>query len=294
MGKKLFFVIALLAVLGIVVDVGLDSVMHGLAEKEIARWVSETPAVERLDYDKLEVGFLGSWFRLNNVLAKIKDLDEKVLIDRVEIPEYTLEKNELTELRLEMDGLKVPSEFFSDASGDLAEAKEGGHYAVADLRLVYDYDPGPRRMEVKDFSVESRALGDATVRLTLENFDPFGISLENPMASVPALVGVSIARAEVSYVERSALKRILREWDGTPSETMRFLTRAVRKEIKRAKQNGASPKVVDTLDKFRRFLEKPEKIRITASPESPVPLGRFVLIRKVADVIDVLNLNVEL
>ena len=294
MGKKLLVGIGLLVVLGLLIDMGVDSVTHGMAEREIEKWVSETPAVERLDYDKLEVGFLGSWFRLENVSVKATDLDEKILIDRVEIPEYSLEGDQLTELRLEMDGLKVPSEFFSDAQEDLAETGTRGSYAVADLRLVYDYAPGPRRMEVKDFSVKSRALGDATVRLALENFDPSGISPENPMASMPALAGVSIAQAEVSYVERSALKRILREPDGTPSETMRFLTRAVRKEIKRAKQNGASPKALDALDKFRRFLDKPEEIRITASPESPVPLGRFVLIRKVADAIDVLNLDVEL
>jgi hypothetical protein len=294
MGKKLLVAIALAVLVASAVYMGTEAFVRRKVEEDISRMVSAMSSVESLDYEKLEVGFLGSWLRFKDVSLKARDLDEKIRVDRVDIPEYRLEGDELVGLQLRLEKLRLPSKFFSDEPETGAPAGKESRYAVAELSLEYAYDPALRKMNVKNFSVVSRSLGVARIQLTLDNIEPSGISLENPAASMPSLFGASIARAEVSYLESSALKRILRNQDGTPSEAMRFLTKAVNREIGRAKRNEASPKVLEALVKIRRFLIKPEKIRIAASPVSPVPLGRFFLIRSAADVINILNLEVEL
>ncbi len=291
MGKKAIVFVTLIVMLATGIVLGLRFFVKNRVEEELSARVAQSSAVERLDYETFESGFLGSWFSLKNVSLKIAGIDQPVRMREVRIPEYRLEDEYLSELHLEIDELVVPSVLYVPG---IVENRQAMGDLKADASLFYRYDPSSGTLSLENLEIVSPSLGDAVLNINLTNIDPTRISLDDPVSSVPTLMGVSIASADLSYRDRSALKKLLRTGDNQPTPLQQSMSRFISEEIARLERTEGSKRALAALRNLRIFLRNPEKIHIAASPEKPVPLGRFIWVRHPGDFFDIMNIRIDM
>ncbi len=291
MGKKTVVFFGVIVLLGTGIVFGLRLFMKNRVEEELTARVAQNSTVESLDYESLNSGWIGSWFSLKNVSLKIAGIDEPIRMREIRVPDYRLENDLLTELHLEIEDLVV-SQGICVSGG--AESRESPEDLKADASLVYRFDPGSNDLELESLKIISPEWGYAVLNLSLTNIEPNRISMDDPASSVPALLGVSIAAADLVYEDRSALKRLLRTGGNRPTPLLEALSSQISSEIARLEQTEGSKRALASLRKLKIYLQNPERIHITANPYKPVPLGRFIWVRQPGDFFDILNIRVEI
>jgi hypothetical protein len=272
---------------------GLHYFLHNRTKQEISKRVEENSYVEHLEYENLKVGFRGTRFYLRNVSINIKGLKEIIRAEEVIVFNVKTNNQHLLGVNVEIKGVNVSLQnFLSDKSYEtLNMINPDGLFS--NVGWVYKYDPDHREMTMENIKIIAPELAKIEASIKLLNIDPSAISFDNMMSLLPHVFVISISQASVVYNDYSLLRRIKSlqndSEDSALSTTLELFSRNINQMFYKEKDE----KTREILGKIKNFLNNPERINITLSPEISVPFGRLLWVRHPKEVFELLDVKIQ-
>ncbi len=301
MGKRGAAVVAGVVV---VIVAGLCLGLPRLAKKLVAdeiRWMAEeTPWIEGIEYESLQVALLAPRIRLRNISIGLISPGAmwgpaRAEIDELDLYDFKLKTGFPDTLRILGKGARLPS--IQGLPRRLRAGLEAMKYEYieADFEYGHAFNRERREMVVDGARITAKGMGGLSATLRLLNIDP-----EKLMAGAPdkgvmlmMLAGVSTAGGEIRYTDESLVGGL---WKTEAREWLLAVDRAARKALRdldKGIERGKKPSTRQAWRVMADFLENPGEIRVTAAPTSPIPFLRFAWIKTPDDLMDLLGVSME-
>ncbi len=291
-GKRLIIVVLIL----VFCLIGYIAAMHLIKQSaidEIHQTAADIPLVEELDFTCLNIGILNPKLTIKDISVKLRGLDDKITIEKIQLHDFKAEKSLIRSLSLKATGIRLPV----DSLPIFAKAKYTGKTVISDplfnLNCHYTYDPASKAFHLVNFYTESKEIGELYLRLRLLNMDLNCISLENSAMLLSSLMGVSLDSATVIYDDHSFLHNIIKQPENSENAAIKKMIDNFKSHITGIANKVKDPFVLKVLLKLRNFLTAPDRIEVHVIPEEPVLLGRLLFIRRPEEFIRLLNIRVE-
>jgi hypothetical protein len=292
--KKILIVgIGLVVIIIVSSFAGLQYLLHNRTKQEISKRVDEISYVENLEYEDLNVGFRGTRFYLSNVSLNIKGVKEIIRAKEISIFNVKTDNHHLLSLNVEIKNVNVPlKSIISDKSYEALDMINPDEL-LSSIGLVYQYDPDHRELTMENIKIIAPELAKIEGSIKLLNIDPSTISFNNLLDLLPQFFVISISRANVIYNDYSLLKKMRSVGNSSTGSDMNATLEIISENVNRMFQKEKDEKTRLILENFLRFLQNPEKIDITLSPENSVPLGRLLWVRHPKEVFELLNVKIK-
>lgn len=284
-------------VLAIIVGVGFFAgwqyFIHNRTKQEIFKKVEEISYLESLKYENLKVGFWRNRFDLRNVSLKIKGVKEIVRAKEISIFNVKINNGHLLCLNVEIKGIGIPlKSILSNESYQIPDV-ENPDELLSSVGWFYQFDPDHRVLTLENIKIIAPKLAKLEANIRLINLDPSTILLNNMAGLLPQLLGISISQAGVVYNDHSLLEKIVSTQKYSTESDSPATLEMISVNVNQMLQKEKNEKTRTVLEHFLKFLNNPEKLHITLSPEKPVPLGRFLWVRHLKEVVELLNIKIE-
>lgn len=262
------------------------------AKAEVARLVDDTPAVEAVKYDRIQVGLIRSTLTMKDIQLKLSGYQEPIQIDQVDLMVPEFNHDIPPHARAEIKGIHLSTRhgLFDPVRTEL----ETMGYRNMDglIALSYHYSAADKRLDLDQVTLEAEQMGRLRLELTLTDMDLNQLMAKNTQPNIATLLMtmpmVSVAGGRLSYSDDSFLQRLLHTSEQNPSdyqiklkENLKQLLNGTKKESTRQVFSGLTD-----------FIDRPESLTITLNPPRPVPFIRLLWMKKPADLLEILNLNV--
>jgi hypothetical protein len=272
---------------------GSQYYLHIRTTQEISRKVDEISYVESLEYENLKVGLWKNHFILSNVSLKIRDVKDLIRAKEISISNLKTYNGHVLGFIIDINDLGIPLKSFLAGKNFQSMEMVNQDEFLSTIGCNYHYDPDQRVLELNNIKILFPDLAEVEASVSLVNIDPSTIALNNPLAFIPQLFGISISHASVIYNDHSLSgKFFAAKSDSTASDipsAMAVFSENVNQMLREEKDE----KTRVVLENILKFINYPEKFHITLSPEKPVPLGRFLWVRHLKEIVELLNLKIE-
>ncbi|MEF2230995.1 MAG: hypothetical protein V3571_08715 [Pseudodesulfovibrio sp.] len=169
----------------------------------------------------------------------------------------------------------------------MARAVEGDDNPC-DLALDYAYSPASKTLDIRTARLACPAMGRLEMNGSLTGLDFADHRMEQ-------LIGLRIARADVSFTESALVDSLLRDTAlalNTSEDAVRDQVCAELEAMADYAAKVGNPEAEQALRSFCRFVHAPGTLSLTARPSEPVPVPYFFMGRDIYDNIRLLGLSV--
>jgi hypothetical protein len=291
--KKILIVgIGLTAIIAAGLFAGLHYFLRSQTKQEISKQVEENSYVENLEYENLKVGFWGSRFYLNNISIKIRGLNEIIHAKEIIVFNMKTDNHYLLGLNVEIKGVDIPLK--SMLSDELYQALDmvNTDQWLSNIGWLYQYDPVHKILTVENIKIIAPELATIEASIKLLSIDPSPILSNNLVGLLSQAVFMSLSQASVAYKDHSLLRKMQSVNDSTASNLPSSFE-MISENVNQMLQKETDEKTRHVLESVLKFLNNPEQLNITLSPETPVPIGRLLWIRHPKEVVELLNMKIE-
>ena len=272
---------------------GSQYYLHIRTTQEISRVIDEVSLVESLGYEKLKVGFWGTRFSLRNVSLRIKGVNELIRTKEISVSNIQTGNGHVLGFNVEIKGIGFPlKNTLSDNSYQALNITNPDEL-ISILGCFYQYDPDHKILNLENIEITAPELAVVEASIRLVNVDPSTISLNTPAVSLPQLLGISISQASVIYDDHSLSGKFFAAKSDSTASDIPAAMAVFSENVNQLLREEKDEKTRVVLENILKFINYPEKFHITLSPEKPVPLGRFLWVRHLKEVVELLNMKIE-
>ncbi|MBL0701898.1 MAG: hypothetical protein JJV91_00245 [Desulfosarcina sp.] len=163
-----------------------------------------------------------------------------------------------------------------------------------DFDLEYCLEKKDASLVINKMVIGAENAGRAEFYLKLNRFNLTRIlnssdSAENLSKTLPF---ISISEASLNYADDSFVLRFLERLARRDNRQVEYIIHDISEDLQ--KRIGDSNEVTRIqLKALIAFINNPDKIKITAYPEKPVPLANFLWLRDLNDLIDLLRIRIN-
>lgn len=297
MKKIIIFIVA-----GIIIGgLGAYGIIRHMAIKragtEIAQLVLETPSLEAVRYGKMSVGLIQSTFGMQDIQLKLTGFDEPIRIDRIHLDAAEAGQGIPRQAKAEIKGIQVGTRH-GLLDPVRTELEEMGYRNIAGLiSLAYAYDDAEKILSLKDVTIRADQMGSVRFDLSLTNLDLDKLVSQDNGPDVAtmlmAMPMAGLAKGQLTYVDDSFLERALQRTDtqdGGQPETYRH---RAKEKLGQLLQTESNDRVRQMLATLVDFIDHPESITVSLKPTKPVPFLRLLWVKKIPDILDLLNVTMS-
>ncbi len=200
-----------------------------------------------------------------------------------------------TDVRIDMQGLRIPAKYVDDAAVSDTLARFGVTTLDVDARLALSWDEATGAYALDPFEIGAAGLGRERVRVRLGNV-PRSV-FTDPENAQDALPAITLESAETSFGDAPALPTYLhslaRDAGVSVDEMIDEAVREARETLAAQTGDAFAAAVAAAV---RRFLDDPAgTITVRARPKQPLPLAALMGSAMLApgSIVGMLNLSVE-
>jgi len=163
-----------------------------------------------------------------------------------------------------------------------------------DFDLEYRVESKNDSLVINKMVIDAENVGRAEFYLKLNRFNLTRLlnpsdSAENLFRTLPF---ISISEASLNYTDNSFALRFLKRLAKRSSLPVEYLIRNISDDLQK-KINDSNEFTRIQLQALIDFINNPDKIKITAYPEKPVPLVNFLWLNDLNDLIDLLRIRIS-
>lgn len=210
---------------------------------------------------------------------------QTVKIAEIELREYD-EKNAKPQYAdVTLRGVEIPL----DASDQKDLTAMGYNKVVLDFTYKFRFDQPASMLTISEIRIDGTDMGSLSIQLQLGGIPSIDWSDDKAMQM---MMGATIVGATVRYKDSSLIERALKKESAEkniPVETLRAQKIA---EVKAEEDKEPSVAGKAAYAAFRKFMEKPGTITITAKPKQPVPLMGMMAIKDFGQAAEMFGLAV--
>jgi hypothetical protein len=193
---------------------------------------------------------------------------------------------------LTVDDVKVPVTAIESEEDRKPFVDMGYSDLVFDLAADYSYDPGQKLVDLRKMELSMADGGVVSLAAAVDGIAPDAFG-GNPMAAMAASADARIRTVELSYADKSLVRRAIafaaKEQGTTPAAIIAGARRSLEAEAKSAKGNVTR----DAIRSIVAFLENPGRIVLRVAPSQPIGVGELEALGDDPDLIaKALNLKV--
>ena len=298
MKKNILFIVLGVIVGGLVAYGAVKYVAVQRAEKEIDKWVDNTSALEEIRYGKIQVGLIRSTFGMRDIQLRLEDSKELIYIDRIDLDVSEPSHQIPPRAQAEIMGIHLSTrhELFNPVRTDL-EAM--GYQDIAGrITLAYQYDAQGKRLDLNDVTIQADQMGSVRFDLALTDLD---LPLLMKQSSKPDLATlltavpmIGVAGGKLTYSDNSLIQRLLQrtaERSGQKPSVYRLESKEKLTQLMESEKNERFRQILSTL---KEFIDHPETVTVKLNPSRPVPVYRFLLMKKPVDILKLLRVEVRI
>jgi hypothetical protein len=256
------------------------------AKRKVDDMILKTSEVMDIVYRTVDVDLIGWDTHIRDVTLSPVGEKEGVKIEDIAIYRIREHKDKSLDVHLAFNGINIRGEPFTQ---DIQSFGELDYRDIkADLEIDYRYQRDKKELILDVFRLEAENMGTAEFSFHLSKFE---LEPEKGILMVFMIPRIQIHRAKVTYTDNSLVTRVIRmvaKKEGkTPEQIIRELADRMDQEISQSKGSSA----VNSLEAFKRFIEKPGKIVISIAPKEPVAIRDLMEMETRSDWIKRLNIE---
>ena len=256
--------------------------------------ISEINPYAALDYEKVHVNFIGSKIKIEGICLMPVDTNEKIRIDELVINKCDLENNIPVRTHFEIKGVHFTSDknLLKKAMPYLFQM--GYNDIIANFELAYTFDSRRSEFDIHNLTIEASDMGKLKLMLNFKGFDVTKIlsGIDNISDLATVFFQISIDAAEIRYNDYSFLKKLVQSRENQSIQPYMFFIHEAARGIDHAIEKEESLPTKSALMSLRDFMTDPDKINIVAKPDQPVPLSRFIWVKSLKDIIEILHIKI--
>jgi len=268
------------------------------AEAEITRLVESTPALEDIQYGKIQVGLIRSTFGMQDIQLRLAGFQEPIYIDRIALDVSERGHQIPPRAKAEIKGIHLSTRhgLFNPVRTDL-EAM--GYQDIAGLiTLAYHYDAAGKRLNLNDVIIRADQMGSVRFDLALTDLDLSRLAKKSSGPDIATLLTtvpmIGVAGGRLTYSDDSFLQRLLHrsaEQSGQKPSVYRLKFKEKLKQLLEREENKRVRQILSTL---KDFIDHPKSVTISLNPSKPVPVFQFLLMKKPVDLLELLKVQVTI
>jgi hypothetical protein len=272
---------------------GLQYFLRSQTKQEIYKQVEENSYVENLEYENLKVGFWGNRVYLNNISIKVRGVKEIIRARKLTVFNMKTDNHHLLGLNVEIKGVNIPlKSMLSDEIYQALNMVNEDEW-LSNIGWFYQYDPDHKILIMENIKIIAPELATIEASIKLLNIDPSTILSNNLVGLLSQAVFMSLSQANVAYNDHSLLRKIQSVQNDSTASALPSSFEVISENVKQMLQKETDEKTRRVLESFLKFLDNPEKLNITLSPEKPIPLGRLLWVRHPKEAVELLNMEIE-
>ena len=264
--------------------------------QKLDKAISEINPYASVAYENVHVNFIGRKVKIDNIYFMPVGTQEKIKIDEFIINRCDVENNLPVRTHFEIRGAHL----FSDKALLKSAAPyllDMGYSDIAvNVELAYTFDSNRNEFFIQNLTFEASGIGKFRLMLNLKGFDVIKIfsGIEDISYLTAAFTQISIDKARLTYDDYSFLKRLVRSDQSHEIQPYIFFVNEASRGIDHAIEKEENMRTKSVLISLRNFIAAPDKISIVANPVQPVPLARFIWIKNLKDLIELLQIKIEI
>lgn len=259
---------------------GVKHYAAALAEKKLSAVVAKMSNIMAVSWQSVEVRLLSSDVVVRNIALKHKD-GARATIERALIYDFYRKSPRPNYAAVNLKGLRA--EVDETNFGDAAKQIEAWGYKTLDGDVTLDvfFDPTGHILYINTLELIVADAGRLRLRFIVDRFNP---TVEWPVVFA-ALV---IREGALEYNDGSLLKRLTESAWRKDEAFMKYLVGELAYDIVEARKQ-ADTRAVRSISTFKKFLEKPDKLRLTVKLKKQLNLGHLLNIRKASDLLNLIE-----
>ncbi|TKB58658.1 hypothetical protein [Ferrimonas aestuarii] len=279
--KKNTVLIAVAAVL--VASVGVDIYADSVAEEKVDQFIAEKGL--NITYDGVEANIVGSGITLEEVR-----IDDSLYIESVSINGYDSSLGNLqTELEFAIEGAEIPSEELPRDYRRMYDQLGFDSPVKLNATAAYHYDESNRTLFLDELSASADDVGGVSLSFAVADMDFSEAGLSSLLFTWQQL---KLAEAEVVFDNDELMERtyelIGREQGISADEAKDALIAQVKSQ-----GNPQTDFQEDAFEELIDFIDSPGELSIEVSPKEPVSFGQLMRINRPAEMVELLQLEVD-
>ncbi len=269
-------------VLGVVVYAGLRAFLRHQVNAHLAAVASATPALETIDYTRLEIQLAPLGLALREVILKPTGAGGPVTVRRATLSDYRPGRPLPHRFAVALENVLVAATH--PAAAPLQTALDDMGLTRLELDLYLHMEKRPARANAWQGHLELRVAGAGILRLMLAvdnlNIEKVAEALENPLLWWAVLPPVGIRALAAEFEDGGLVERIVavqaRQGRRSPEAARRRLQATI---TAAARREGLAP--LGHL--LAEFIAAPVRIGYHNGNPEPVHLGRLLWSRQISD-----------
>lgn len=272
---------------------GVRAFASNSAEEQINSAIENASEYADIKYDAVDVEPISQNVTMNNVVVVPKGSQDEIKVEKITISDIgkQIKQGDIpSRLAMSFKGLQMNAENFGD---NIKMLKDLGYSDDLQLDLDIDYK---YNAEKKDLKINKLAISvDDMLKLDLD-LHMTGITIDpNNMESM--MYGVmfsSLSNASIKFEDDSFVERLMQKTAEEEGVSVADLKKEMIEGMEQMMQSEDNNFVKSTFQAVKNFINKPDKISISASPSAPVNLGSLGMYRNnPAKIIEELKLEIE-
>jgi len=266
---------------------GLVWFVNHEVKKGIDQAVTDTAGMT-MSYNDLSVSLTDHCVELTDVTATLPD-GQQFFADTIRILRFDQLNPVPHYVEAEASGMVMTTTYnnFGAWAGPLKDM--GLDVVTGTAAIDYQYNPETKALTLNTLEFKTNELGETSFTGMIDRIDLTELGMEK-------LIGLRITTADISFTDRSLIDIVVRSSAkdlGVTEEEAR--ARMCNELTAMADYAGKDDNNVaeNALRGFKRFIDNPGSIIISARPSEPVPVLYFFMGRDFYDNIRLLNLSVE-
>ena len=266
------------------------------AKKAIDHSIDSISSFVQADYENLRVDLIKRNVYLQNLALQPSGSMDKIIIDELILYKCKIEQGIPINFNIALNGINFNLEHSLLKKINPFLNKMGYNNIKANFQCQYIVDAAREIFTIKILSLGARGVGQLKLNINLTEFNlPEILSASESTAELAsALSVISIAYAKLEYNDNSLIKRLINVLAEGKKESADEFIKEIGTIIKKDIGEDETRLNEKALQTFQDYLKKPGKIIITASPDTPVPLSRFVWVNNSFEIMELLKISIEI
>lgn len=288
MSKKQITGISIIVVL-IAIFIGLKMYAANVAEAKVNEAIAKTANFADIEYKNVSVDLIGMDVRISGILVSPADAKEKIKIDEIIVYDIDDKSDIPTFLSIACNGIELNMDELGEDAKQLRELGYNDKMMV-NLNVSYAYNKEKKEIDIKKIVIGADEAGEINVSFRLGNISLEPEEIAGLLFTFPQVI---FHEAKIEYSDDSLAERLMKlgaqEQQIAIEDFKKFLIENVETEIAKEKDDFTRK----ALSEIKAFIEDPEKLSISASPEKPYPFGRVMRTDDPKDVVKLLNIQIK-
>ena len=193
-------------------------------------------------------------------------------------------------LAVDLNGIDIPlSEMGAEFSTILKEFDHKEEFLI-NLALDYKCNVEKNEFKLKEISIGASDLGEIEVSLGLGNVN---LDLEEIANLITTYQQITLLNAKISYIDDSLFEKAIKLTAQNENQTVEELKREIIEELDKEISEEKDKFVKNGLGEIKEFINKPQKLSISASPANRLSFSRMSQVDEPKEFIKLLGLKIK-